>query len=85
VDAELAKQLRALGADPQKCLRTNDDAVYDALEKHWKAHKLCPSINTLAQTLSLSRCVVRDGLARLVQAGRVLHPKRGVYVPRVAG
>lgn len=78
---EVEKQLRALGATylPQN----PKDMIFNSLVKLWKGRRgSAPNMKDLYQDLPMLRQdSIRTWLQELLDAKRVLHPAKGVWIP----
>jgi hypothetical protein len=78
----LADQLRALGVDTASY--DMGSVVFDEFVRQWKAQpKRPPTQSHVARALHIEQWTVLHELERLERAGRMLHPRRGVWIPVV--
>ena len=69
----------ALGVAPV-CI---EDLVFDGLVSAWRKTKKRPRIDLIARALGVSETAAHRALNKLRDAGLVLTPSRGVWVPVV--
>jgi hypothetical protein len=84
IDPEVLKALEALGVDAG-CIETREDAIHRALVAHWKKHGKPPTGTDLARATGIALGGITGYLWQLQAQGRVLHPRKGVWVPVVEG
>lgn len=80
--ARLSAALAALGV-ATAAVEPLEDRVHAALVCGWRATGRAPSLTDIARELGVSRGGVEHAAAKLVAAGRCLHPRKALYVPVV--
>lgn len=80
IDKDLAQALSDLGATGFD-IRNCDAIVYEKLVVHWKKHKTNPTVQELAKASGKDQSAVHNALAQLIDDGKVVRVRRGVYVP----